>query len=64
MDSERKQQILSAERHFNDQRRMSDALADRGFYVMGKVAPGGSNETTPLEFHPSPHAEPIDNRVR
>ena len=40
MQSERKLEILSAERRFAVNSRLAAALAERGFYLLGSVNPG------------------------
>lgn len=63
MDPERKQQILSAEILFAERRQLSDALADRGFYVIGpapavplgssiSALPAAMQDAAQAGFHP------------
>ncbi len=60
MQTERKLEILSAERRFAVSSRLAAALAERGFYVLGRVDAGdGLAEAEPPSF-PAPLVSAAD----
>jgi len=63
MDPDRKHQILAAEDAYINTERLARALAENGFYVIGKLSPSASDiavERRPLEAMPDPERGGIE----